>query len=31
MNLNVSVNRQHSQQLEGFTAGGNFTFRITLK
>ena len=29
--LNINVNRHPGQQPDGFTVGGNFNFRITLK
>jgi hypothetical protein len=29
--VNVNLNRQFGQQLEGYTASGNMTFQITLK
>jgi hypothetical protein len=30
-NINVNINRHSGQQPEGFQAGGNFSFRITMK
>jgi hypothetical protein len=29
--VNVNINRQPGMQTEGYTAGGNFTLRVTLK
>jgi hypothetical protein len=29
--INVNISRQHGQTPEGFQAGGNFAFRVTMK